>query len=192
MSLWRRVLSERRGLVVPLLTALAVNLALLGLVVFPLQASVAGDEKRADAVKLALADAERSERLANETRVSTQRADEELKKFYAEVLPASHAGARDLLFQQIRTIGRETGLNFASSSYEPEAVEDSRLMRFRVDISLSGDYASIRKFLYDMETAQEFFIIESVKLGQSSRQEGSADSLEVVLQVATYYMGARP
>lgn len=192
MSLWRRVLSERRGLVVPLLTALAVNLALLGLVVFPLQASVAGDEERAGAVKLALADAERSERLANETRVSKQRADEELKKFYSEVLPASHAGARDLLFQQIRTIGRETGLNFASSSYEPEAVEDSQLMRFRVDISLSGDYASIRKFLYDMETAQEFFIIESVKLGQSSRQEGSGDALEVVLQVATYYMGARP
>jgi len=192
VSLWRRVLSERRGLVVPLLTALAVNLALLGLVVFPLQASVAGDEERAGAVKLALADAERSERLANETRVSKQRADEELKKFYSEVLPASHAGARDLLFQQIRTIGRETGLNFASSSYEPEAVEDSQLMRFRVDISLSGDYASIRKFLYDMETAQEFFIIESVKLGQSSRQEGSGDALEVVLQVATYYMGARP
>lgn len=192
MTLWRRILSERRGLVVPLLTALAVNLALLGLVVFPLQASVAGDEERAGAVKLALADAERSERLANETRVSKQRADEELKKFYSEVLPASHAGARDLLFQQIRTIGRETGLNFASSSYEPEAVEDSQLMRFRVDISLSGDYASIRKFLYDMETAQEFFIIESVKLGQSSREEGSGNSLEVVLQVATYYMGARP
>lgn len=192
MTLWRRILSERRGLVVPLLTALAVNLALLGLVVFPLQASVAGDEERAGAVKLALADAERSERLANETRVSKQRADEELKKFYSEVLPASHAGARDLLFQQIRTIGRETGLNFASSSYEPEAVEDSQLMRFRVDISLSGDYASIRKFLYDMETAQEFFIIESVKLGQSSREEGSSNSLEVVLQVATYYMGARP
>lgn len=192
MTLWRRILSERRGLVVPLLTALAVNLALLGLVVFPLQASVAGDEERAGAVKLALADAERSERLANETRVSKQRADEELKKFYSEVLPASHAGARDLLFQQIRTIGRETGLNFASSSYEPEAVEDSQLMRFRVDISLSGDYASIRKFLYDMETAQEFFIIESVKLGQSIREEGSSNSLEVVLQVATYYMGARP
>lgn len=192
MTLWRRILSERRGLVVPLLTALAVNLALLGLVVFPLQASVAGDEERAGAVKLALADAERSERLANETRVSKQRADEELKKFYSEVLPSSHAGARDLLFQQIRTIGRETGLNFASSSYEPEAVEDSQLMRFRVDISLSGDYASIRKFLYDMETAQEFFIIESVKLGQSSREEGSSNSLEVVLQVATYYMGARP
>lgn len=192
MSLWRRVLSERRGLVVPLLTALAANLALLALVVFPLQASVAGDEARASAVKVALADAERSERVATETRASKQRADEELKKFYSDVLPASHAGARDLLYQQIRTIGRDTGLDFSSSSYEPEAIDDSRLMRFRVDISLTGDYASIRKFLYEMETAQEFFIIQSVKLGQSARQEEPGGSLEVVLQVATYYMGARP
>jgi len=192
VRLWRRVVSERRGLVVPLLTALLTNVALLVLVVFPLRANVAGDEARASAAKLALTDAERSERVANETRVSKQRADEELKKFYSEVLPSSHAGARDLLYQQLRAISRNTGLAFASSSYEPKAVEDSQLMRFRVDVSLSGEYANIRRFLYDLETAQEFFIIESVKLGESGEEGQSGNSLEVVLQVATYYMGARP
>ncbi|MCR4374949.1 MAG: type II secretion system protein M [Acidobacteria bacterium] len=189
MSLWRRVLSERRVLVVPLLTVLAINVLVLALAVFPLQRSVAGDEDRANDVKLALADARRTERVANDTRLSKQRADEELKRFYAEVLPASHAVARDLLYLQVSKLSREHGLKFESSSFEPEPVDGSSLMRFRVDVSLTGDYANIRKFLYRIETAEEFYIIEGVKLGQASRTEGGT-ALEVVLQVATYYSGA--
>ncbi len=186
MSLWRRVLAERRGLVVPLLAAVAVNIGVLALVVFPLQASVAGDEERAASAQMALAEARRSERLANETRASKVQADEELKTFYADVLPSSLAVARDLLFLQVRTLSRENGLDFSSSSFEPEEVEDSTLMRFRVDISLTGDYADVRGFLYDVETAEGFFVVESVKLDQSN-QEGAAGSLEVVLSMATYY-----
>lgn len=190
MSLWRRVATERRTLVVPVMTVLAINLLVVALAVFPLQRSVAGDEDRANDVTLALADARRTERVANDTRASKQRADEELKRFYAEVLPASHAVARDLLYLQIDKLSRETNLVMESSSFEPEAVEKSSLMRFRVDVSLTGDYANIRKFLYHLETAEEFYIIESVKLGQASRTEGNASALEVVLQVATYYSGA--
>ena len=52
MTLWRRVMAERKGLVWPLLIGLALNLAVLALGVFPLQASVAGDENRATAVKM--------------------------------------------------------------------------------------------------------------------------------------------
>jgi Tfp pilus assembly protein PilO len=190
MSLWRRVLSERRVLVVPLLTVLAINVLVLALAVFPLQRSVAGDEDRANDVKLALADARRTERVANDTRASRQRADEELKRFYAEVLPASHAVARDLLYLQVSKLSREHGLKFESSSFEPEPVDKSSLMRFRVDVSLTGDYANIRKFLYRIETAEEFYIIEGVKLGHASRTDGGGTALEVVLQVATYYSGA--
>lgn len=190
MSVWRRVLSERRALVVPLLTVLVINVLVLALAVFPLQRSVVGDEDRANDVKLGLADARRTERVANDTRASKQRADEELRRFYAEVLPASHAVARDLLYLQVSKLSRAHGLKFESSSFEPEAVEKSSLMRFRVDVSLTGDYANIRKFLYRIETAEEFYIIEGVKLGQASRTEGGGSALEVVLQVATYYSGA--
>jgi len=186
MSLWRRVLAERRGLVVPLLAAVAINVAVLALVVFPLQASVAGDEERATAAQMALGEARRTERSANETRTSKVRADEELKTFYADVLPSNLAVARDLLFLQVRTISRDNGLAFSSSSYEPEEVEDSSLMRFRVDISLTGEYANVRGFLYDLETAEGFFVVESVRLGQSNSETGGG-SLEVVLSVATYY-----
>ncbi len=188
MTMWRRVLTERRGLVVPLLTALAINVGVLALGVFPLQASVAADDERARTVKFDLAEAQRLERLANETRASQLRAGQDLKKFYSEVLPSSHANAVELLYLQLRTISRQTGLNHASTSYDPEQVDDSTLMRFKVDVTLTGEYENIRRFLYDLETAEEFFVVQSVKLGASNQRTGGG-SLEVLLQVATYYQG---
>ena len=190
MILWRRVLAERRGLVVPLLAAVAVNVAVLVLVVFPLQASVGGDESRANEAKVELANARRAEALATETRASKLRADVELKKFYSEVLPANHAAARNLLFVQVQHFSQQTGLALASSAFEPEQVDDSSLMRFYVDVTLTGEYANIRKFVYLLETAPEFFVIESIKLAQSNLQ-GGGGSVEVVLRVATYYTGGR-
>ena len=62
-------------------------------------------------------------------------------------------------------------------------------MRMSTNVSLNGNYSNIRRFLCDFETAEEFFIVESVKLGPSTRREGG--SLEVVLGVTTYHMGAR-
>jgi Tfp pilus assembly protein PilO len=188
MTLWRRVFSERKGLVVPLLGALAINVAVLALGVFPLQASVSGDEERALAVKTQLAQAQRLEREANNTRTSQQRADQELKQFYSEVLPGTHAEARNLLYLQLRTIASQTGLKFSDGTFKSAPVEDSSLMRLRTDVTLTGDYSSIRRFLYELETAEEFYIVESVKLGSASR--AGSGSLEVVLAMATLYMGA--
>ncbi len=189
MTLWRRVLAERKGLVWPLLIALAVNLGVLALGVFPLQASVARDENRAMAVKRNLVDAQRLELLANDTRASQVRADQELKQFYSEVLPGSHAQARNLMYLQLRTIAQQNGLAFSSGSFEVKPVEESALIRLSSIVSLNGDYSNIRRFLYDLETAEEFFVVESVKLSPSSRS--GSGSLEIMLAVTTYYMGAR-
>lgn len=189
MTLWRRVFAERKGLVLPLLVALAVNIGVLALGVFPLQASVAGDENRATAVKMQLAEAQRMQRHANDTRASQVRADQELKQFYSDVLPGSHAEARNLLYLELRNIAVQNGLSFTSGISKREAVEDSALMRISTNVSLNGNYSNIRRFLYDFETAEEFFIVESVKLGPSTRREGG--SLEVALAVTTYYMGPR-
>lgn len=187
MSLWRRVLSERRVVVVPLVTALAINLLVFGLAVVPLARSVSGDERRAEEMKLALADAHRVARVANETKASQEQATAELQKFYADVLPASLAEARTLLYPEIAAMARETGLRHSTSVFVPEEVEDSALIRYRTDVSLTGEYAGVRRFLYLLETSEQFFVVEGVRLGQSNSAGLGAGSLEIVLQVATYY-----
>lgn len=186
MSVWKRVISERRMVVVPLLAALVINLLVIGLVVVPLSRSVVGDEARADDVKLALANANRLARVASDTKTSQQRAGEELKKFYADVLPATLGDARALLYVEIAKLANESGVQHQSSAFEREEVEDSQLIRYSTDVALTGEYSGIRQFLYHLETSERFFVVESVKLGQSGQRQGARGSLEVVLRVATY------
>ncbi len=186
MNIWRRVISERRMVVVPLLAALVVNLLVIGLVVVPLSRSVISDESRAQDVKLALANANRMARVASDTKTSQQRAGEELKRFYADVLPTTLGDARALLYVEIAQLASEAGVEHQSSVFELEEVEDSQLMRYHTDVALTGEYASIRRFLYHLETSERFFVVESVKLGQSGQRQGARGSLEVVMRVATY------
>ncbi|MBM3750555.1 MAG: hypothetical protein FJW21_05160 [Acidimicrobiia bacterium] len=197
MSLWRRVLQERRMVVVPLLTVLVINLLVIGLAVVPLSRALVNDENRAMDVKMALAEANRMARIATDTKASQTRAGEELRKFYADVLPANLSAARTLLYLDLDTLSRETGISHQSSVFEPEEVEGSPLMRWRTDVTLTGEYAGVRRFLYLLETSEKFFVVEGVKLGQSGRVQGapgggSGGSLEVVLQVATYYSRSAP
>ena len=49
---------------------------------------------------------------------------------------------------------------------------------------LAGNYADIRRFIYELDTAPEFVVIEDVSLAQ--REEGAAP-LVLTLQVSTYY-----
>lgn len=193
MSVWRRVLSERRVVVVPLVTALAINLLVFALAVVPLSRSVTGDQRRAEDVKLSLADAHRVARVANETKASQVQANEELQQFYVDVLPANLAEARSLLYPEMAALARETGLRHSTSVFVLDEVEDSTLIRIRTDVSLTGEYAGVRRFLYLLETSERFFVVEGVRLGQSSTGVEGAGSLEIVLQVATYYSrGATP
>jgi Tfp pilus assembly protein PilO len=188
MSLWRRVASERRIIVIPLLTALAINLIVIAAVVVPLSRSVVGDESRAQDVKLALASANRMARVANDTRVSQSQADVELKKFYAEVLPTTLGDARSLLYVELAKLASDAGVQHQQGAFELEEVEDSQLFRYHTDVSLTGEYVGIRRFLYHLETSEQFFVVESVKLGQTGQRQGATGSLEVVLRVATYYL----
>lgn len=194
MSVWRRVLSERRALVVPLVAALAINVLVFALAVLPLSRSVVGDEQRAEEVKQSLVAAHRVARVATDTKASQVQAGEELKKFYSDVLPASLSEARSLLYLEIATLAKETGLLHSTSIFtrdDIEDVENSALVRFGTNVSLSGDYAAIRRFLYHLETSEQFLVVEGVNLGEASTQQ-TGRAIEVVLQVATYYARTMP
>ena len=69
-----------------------------------------------------------------------------------------------------------------------EQDRDSHLARLRTTMVLAGNYADIRRFIYELETAREFVVIEDVSLTQ--REEDSA-ALVLTLQVSTYYWTER-
>jgi Tfp pilus assembly protein PilO len=189
VSLWRRVYEERRPVVLPLVAFLAANIAVFALGVLPLRQSVAGDAAARDAAQLALARARLADLAARKERARKEQADAELKKFYGDVLPANASAAINLVSFWLQQTAETSGLQFKSSQAAPEAIRDSRLTRMTSTVTLDGDYANIRRFLYAVETAPQFVVIERVRLAESSgAQDAAAGGLELIVDISTYYL----
>jgi len=186
MSLLRRVFTERRAIVVPLTVFLLGNIAVLALVVWPLQRTVAGGKEAQFLVMQGVAAARAQEIQAKIDRASKDRADSELRKFYAEILPKDDRTAIGATTFSLSRLADESRVTFKVGQWDRSEVKDSTLMRLEGQVTLVGEYANVRKFLYEVETAQEFVIIESVQLSSASVTQND-NMLELGLVIATYY-----
>lgn len=187
MSLTGRVFRERRKVILPLLVFLVLNVVVLAAVVYPLEQNIEGADAARTKAELARASAQKDFNDAKRARESKALADVQLKKFYGEILPKDFSAARNLTNFWLSRIAEQSRLNYRAGQYEAEEVRNSQLMKFKGDVTLVGDYADIRKFLYQVETAQEFVVIERVALSQPNAAQAGAQ-LELTLSVATYYM----
>ena len=191
MTLWRRIYVERRAVLLPLLLLLAANVAVLILGVLPLAQSVSNLENESMSAASELSRARLLDQQAKDAGASKQRADVELRKFYVDVLPANAIAARKLMAFLERS-ANASGLTFQRTQLEEASVKESRLERTSAKVTLVGDYAAIRKFLYAVETAPEFVIIERVALEQAAdTRSTSSGRLVVTLDVATYYVATQ-
>ena len=188
MSLWKRVFTERRSVVLPLLVFLAADLAALG-GVFYLKRDVDVVKDEAESAMLSLGSANVAAREAKATHQSKDLAEVQLKKFYGEVLPKDFPSAVTITNFWLTRTARAASVSYKSGSFDTEEVRDSRLSRVTGQITLLGQYADIRRFLYEVESAQEFVIIEKVELSQPNANQANAQ-LEVQLSIATYYVTA--
>lgn len=180
-----RVVAEKRRMVVPLLVLLAANVVLYAAAVYPLSRKVGSAEQRAATARAARQAAEREHAAARATAEGKERADKELQKFYADVLPADQAAARRITYLRLDRLAREAGLEPGHTRFSAKELRDSSLTELQTELDLLGDYRSIRRFLYLLETAPEFTIIQNV--GLASSEEGE---LQLNLSLATYYRTA--
>jgi hypothetical protein len=178
----KRIAAEKRTIVVPLLIALAANVVLYAVAVYPLARRVGSAEQRANVARSARQAAEREQNAARATLEGKDRADRELKKFYADVLPADQAAARRITYLRLDRFAREAGLDPGHTRFTPKEVRDSSLTELDTTVELEGDYRAVRRFLYLLETAPEFTIIQNVAL--SSTEEGP---LRLTLSLVTYF-----
>ena len=186
MSLTGRVFRERRAVMLPLAMFLAANVIVLLAVVWPLKRTVDGAADANYAAATALASARQEEAKAKAQREGKERADTELQEFYGVILPRDLRGATETTNFSLHQLARENNLTFRAGTWDHEESRDSDLTKVTGQFTLIGDYRNIRSFLYGVETATEFVIIESVQLAAAN--SGQANSqLELALTVATFY-----
>jgi Tfp pilus assembly protein PilO len=184
MTLARRVFSENRRLIYPLIGALIVNAALFVAIVYPLSLKVANGERDAQNAASARKTAQTEYDSARATASGKVTADAELKKFYGAVLPPDLSAARRLLYAKIDKLESSSNVKPGRKDFEETQERGSQLGKLTATVVLTGEYRDIRRFIHDLETSPEFLVIENVAVTQGSERDRG---LTVIVKVATYF-----
>ena len=184
MPLWKRVLLEKRALVVPLVLGAVVNAAAYGLWVYPLGVKSAGAADRAAAAAQSLQAAERDHAAARDLVAGQSRANQELSTFFDKVLPADLPSARRLTYTALPALAKKASVKFLDRRFEVDPpLKNARLGLLKVRTQWQCDYESFRQFIYELESAPPFVIIDDVSLSQNDPTK----PLTLILQLSTYY-----
>jgi len=183
-ALVRRIARERGRLAAVLLAALVLNALVYVLAVRPLGARVANVTERDSAAETTLAEARRTYAEATGLLTGRDRAETELGRFYTDVLPDDLAGARRLTHLRLAEMAEGVGLRYERATAEPVAERGSTLTRLQIGLVLSGSYESVREFVYALDTAPEFVVVDSVSLTEG---EGNGAEVVVTMELSTYY-----
>jgi len=180
---WSRVLREKRRLILPLALAAVVNLVVYFVVVYPLTARTESLQLRAQAAAISASNAASEFRAAEALRNGRVRADEQLTKFYAQILPRDQAGARRITYLRLAKLAEDANLDYARRNSSVKRERESQLEHLDMTMILKGEYRDVRQFIHDLETAPEFVIIKDVTLAQNEKDA----PLTLTLQLTTYY-----
>jgi Tfp pilus assembly protein PilO len=182
--LFRRILLEKRAIVLPLVIALAANGFAYALIVRPLEVKSAGAADRARESSVALAAAEKDLVTARALVGGKSEADQELASFYQKVLPADLRMARRLTYASLPELAKKTGVRYeARSASNEEADKNTKLGHMKLKMVLRGDYRNIRQFIYELESAPDFVIIDDVTITEKSAGEAQM----LTIDMSTYF-----
>jgi hypothetical protein len=183
----RRIFNEKRRLVIPLAAGLALNVLLLLGAVYPLTARTRSAEARADAAAQRLLSAEREDAGARGVTEGRDRAGKALKAFYQDVLPAGHAQARQATFLRLTQLAEQHNLEQSRRSTDPTQNRESPLARLQIAMTLRGNYEDIRRFIHEVESGDDFIVLDSISLQQGAE---AGSPLTLALALSTYYQVA--
>lgn len=184
MTLLHRIVTEKRALVTAVALLLVVDCLLYLVAVYPWANKVSQAQAGTTRSEAQLAQIRDAYAIASQTNVSKSNADTELQRFYTGVLPRDLPGARSILSPYLDKLAADSDLVLERQTSVPEKERGSLLARLRTTMVLAGDYESIRQFIYAVETAPEFILIEEVSLSQGNESD---EELVLTLGASTYY-----
>ena len=186
MSVLQRVLAEKRGIIIPLALFAIANVALYAIVVFPLGRQVVSAEEEARTQHQRLNAARFDHLSAKATIKDKALADSALQKFYKDVLPADQSTARKITYTRLAQLARQANVKLEHGTNAIGREKGSHLSKLTTTYTLTGDYRDVRHFIYSLETAPEFIVLENVGL-TSGGEQAQGRGLAMTLDIATYF-----
>jgi Tfp pilus assembly protein PilO len=180
----RRVLVEQRKIIGALVAVLAIDAVVYAAFVYPLWAKVADADNRAVRASRSLQEARRELDAAKGVASSKDRAEAELRTFYADVLPGSLSAAHRLTYLTLAQMARECSLKVVRRSAAESGSRGGRLDRLQIAVVLQGQYDDLRTFIHRVETEPGFLVIDDLTIDEA---RDGASTLVLTLQLSTYY-----
>lgn len=184
MEIVKRVLVEKRLAVMLVAVGFGIDIGLYTFAVYPWSIKVSNAESRAAMAVASQNAATQAVIVARRTLEGKTEADNELRNFYLDILPRNLAGARGITFARLADLASVNNLVMERRSAAPDQEDGSQLARLRITMLLKGEYRDMRRFIYELETAPEFIVIEEVVL---SRGDATDDGEILTLGLATYF-----
>jgi Tfp pilus assembly protein PilO len=183
-ALFTQIAGDYRRVLGPLMVAALVNVGVFAVLVYPLTLKVGATQRRAAAAEAGLRAAERDSAAVHSMLQRTEQADKDLARFYDDVLPHDVSGARRLTYARLAALARQHSLAVIRRTYGLDDSRRGRLDRLEISMEVNGVYDDIREFLYALESAPEFVVIENVEVAEGSK---SGTGLNATFHLATYF-----
>ncbi len=182
--LLRRIIPEKRAIVLPLVIALGGQRPRVRAGRSSAGGKSAGAADRARLSAAALAAAEKDVAAARALVSGKSDADQELSAFYQKVLPADLTAARRMTYASLPALARKTGVRYeARTTSNEETDKDTKLGHMKITMVLQGDYRNIRQFIYELESAPDFVIIDDLTIAERSSDEPQT----LTINMSTYF-----
>jgi hypothetical protein len=183
--LGKRILAEKRSLIFGLGAAILVNVGVYAFAVYPMAVRSASASERARAAAESLRLAKKDFDAARDLISGKSRADKELATFYGEVVPPDQPTATRLTYTPVVEIANKANVKFLERHTDPDLkdAKKTHLGRLHTRIVFTCDYESFRKFIYELESAPAFTIIDDVTLAQTD----PGKPLTLTVEMSTYF-----
>jgi Tfp pilus assembly protein PilO len=184
VTLTQRILREKRPLILPLVIVIVVNVIAYAVVVFPLGRQVSAAEQDMRDARDTLRQARQNFQSARATVAGKQQADVSLRQFYTDVLPPTASAAQRVTYLRLAQLARGANVHLERGANAIVREKNSNLSKVSTSYTLSGEYRDVRQFIYSLETAPEFVVLENVSLTSDAQSERG---LSVQIDIATYF-----
>ena len=109
-------------------------------------------------------------------------------QFEASLLPESKGYSS--LTSEIGNIAAKAGVNVDDVNFHQKEVPTRGLSEVEIDATISGEYASVVRFLNGLQRSQNVYAVESLALAQSDNTQNPTGIIHVNLHMKTYFRTA--
>lgn len=106
-------------------------------------------------------------------------------KFEKSLLPSSTGYSA--VTAELGAIAQKTGLQFSSTNFHQKDIASRKLTEVDLEVSISGSYASVVKFLNALQRSENVYVVDGLALSSENQAQGAPSLLRLTLRMRTYF-----